>query len=1047
MLRIEGMTTNGVAEPIGIGAERPAFGWRHLADERGWKQSAYRLVVAEHADGAEAEHTVWDSGRVESGQSQHVVYGGPPLVSGRSYRWKVQVWDGAGADCGWSEGSRFETGLLTPEEWTAAWIADSARAEPEPEHDRLAGASVVWDAGGAGPSADGKAKRYFRLSVALPDKQPSWAKVETFAADALHLYVEGNDEGLYYPYLQAVTLDVSSLVGPGGCTIAGSSDGERAGFVAVLEIGYPDGETLRFGTDAGWKTTDAPGRDWMLPGYDDREWRPVATIGTFGQGDWETYKRILYPVNVGYGPCPSFGHTFHLARRVVRARLYASALGVYRASINGKPVGDDALAPGWTDYRIRIPYQTYDVTPLLRIGDNRIAAIVGPGWYAGHLGICGPYHYGTSVALRAELHLTYEDGTTEKIVSDPEWRAENSAVVASDIYMGEIYDARRAPAQPLRRRVVAPAGVPEGRMAAQEGPAIRPMRELAPRSIRNLGEGDWLADMGQNMTGWIRLALSGAAGTRVRIRYGERLGPDGRLYRANLRTAKQTDVYIAEGAEREVFEPLFTYHGFQYVEIEGYPGELEAEAIAGIAIHSELRSTGELVTNHALLNRFVENIGWSQRGNFIGIPLDCPQRDERLGWTGDAHMFARTASYLMDSSEFYRKWLQDIRDAQGENGAFPDVAPFVEHFGKGHVFFADGGVILPWAMYKMYGDRRYVVENYEAMRRYVDYLEQDGDERLVRRTVSFGDHLALGAATAPALMNVFLFAYSVSLMIEMAGIVGDAEGAERYRTLFGRLRRTFQEDYVNADGRISDGSQTAYVLALKIGLLSEEGRAIAARELAGDIASRGTHLTTGFMGAAYVLPVLSEIGEHALAGKLLLQESFPSWLYPVRQGATTIWERWDGWTEEAGFQDPEMNSFNHYALGSVGEWLYRYVAGIDIPEGEYGFRRLALRPRPIEGLTTLRCRYDSPYGTIVSRWEADDNGDFAWDVEIPANASAMAIVPAASEDEVRLDGQPVDATGSPAAGTGWTLEGRDAETVRFELGSGSYRFLVRSKVR
>jgi len=439
---------------------------------------------------------------------------------------------------------------------------------------------------------------------------------------------------------------------------------------------------------------------------------------------------------------------------VASARLYISALGIYQSRLNGRPIGNDVFAPGWTDYRTRIPYQVYDVASLLREGDNTLEADVGSGWYAGHLGIVGPYHYGKKVALRAQLRLLYEDGSEETIGTDEEWYAERSPVVSADIYMGETYDARLAGTAQERASAVFFEEGPGGRMKAQQGPPIRAVDELIPASVRRVGESRHIVNMGQNMVGWLRLSVADAAeGQRITLRYAERLEGEDRLYRMNLRTAKQTDVYISGGEAEETYEPRFTYHGFQYVEIEGYPGELTPDRIAGIVVRSAAEETSEIHMSHALLNRLMDNVKWSQRGNFFGVPLDCPQRDERLGWTGDAHAFARTATYNMNCASFYGKWMTDIRDAQGEDGALPDVAPFVEHFGRGHVFFADGGVILPWTLYRVYGDKRVIESNYEAMARWIVWMENDSDDNLVRRSESFGDHLSFGAETPRALIN------------------------------------------------------------------------------------------------------------------------------------------------------------------------------------------------------------------------------------------------------------------------------------------------------
>jgi len=717
---------------------------------------------------------------------------------------------------------------------------------------------------------------------------------------------------------------------------------------------------------------------------------------------------------------------------VASARLYISALGIYQSRLNGRPIGNDVFAPGWTDYRTRIPYQVYDVASLLREGDNTLEADVGSGWYAGHLGIVGPYHYGKKVALRAQLRLLYEDGSEETIGTDEEWYAERSPVVSADIYMGETYDARLAGTAQERASAVFFEEGPGGRMKAQQGPPIRAVDELIPASVRRVGESRHIVNMGQNMVGWLRLSVADAAeGQRITLRYAERLEGEDRLYRMNLRTAKQTDVYISGGEAEETYEPRFTYHGFQYVEIEGYPGELTPDRIAGIVVRSAAEETSEIHMSHALLNRLMDNVKWSQRGNFFGVPLDCPQRDERLGWTGDAHAFARTATYNMNCASFYGKWMTDIRDAQGEDGALPDVAPFVEHFGRGHVFFADGGVI-----------KRVIESNYEAMARWIVWMENDSDDNLVRRSESFGDHLSFGAETPRALINAAFFAYSAQLMARMAAEIGREEDAVRYGELFERLKRSFQDRFVREDGLVESETQTAYVLALMIGLMPAGMERAALRRLVDDIRQRDWHMTTGFMGVSYILPLLSEFGETEIAYRLLLQETFPSWLYPVLNGATTIWERWDGWNAERGFQDPEMNSFNHYALGSVGEWVYRFLVGIDLDDGEAGFRTFRIRPLPGGGISSAGCKYDGPYGRIESDWSASEDGGLTLLVEIPANTSAEVRLPAKAGAEIRVDGELLvaDARDAGAAGDGWTFVRRDVWAAYFRVGSGRYEF-------
>ncbi|XID92988.1 family 78 glycoside hydrolase catalytic domain [Paenibacillaceae bacterium WGS1546] len=1050
MLIIEDLTIDYRTDPIGTDEPKPSFSWRlraQLASDRGLMQSAYRIIVASSEEQLAMNNgDIWDSGKRLSRQSQHVAYEGEPLRSRTRYHWKVKAWDQDGAESNWSGAAYWETAFMSASEWQAAWITAPFLQHGVPEPDRLAGVPVIWDSGdGLSSSRAGEsAIRYFRLGFSVEEGKYTEAKLQIYATDALYVYVNGNDEGLYFPYLQSVTLDVSELLQPGRNVIACRSDGGVKGFIAALSLVDAQGNERIYKTDAPWKVYHKQEQGWQEREYDDSLWRTPARIGKFGEGEWSEYRRILYPVNRSYRPIPVFGTTLRARGEIAQARLYISALGLYECRLNGERCSPDLFAPGWTDYRIRIPYQTYDVTSQLRVGDNRVEATVGPGWYAGQTSVCGPYQYGDKLALRAQIHIDYKDGTRDVVCTDEHWVAWESPIRSSDMYMGEVYDARleepaegAVPRQPAIR-LIDHAG---GAMAASEGPPIRPMRVLPPRSVKRTGDSEYLIDMGQNMVGWIRLRAAGERGRRIRIRYAERLNPDGSLYTTNLRSAKQQDCYICKGAAEEKYEPSFAYHGFQYVEITGYPGELTADRIEGIVIHSALEEIGELRTSHPLVNRLIENIRWSQRGNFFGVPLDCPQRDERLGWIGDAHAFARTATYNMDCAAFYKKWLTDIRDGQRADGAYPNVAPDVANIGAGFVFFGDGGLITPWIMYKVYGDERFIHANYRAMKRWVAYLLSDCDERLLRRTETFGDHLAFGAETPKAVINAAFFAYSVKLMKEMSAAIGESTDAAEYAALYERLVRTFREHYVSEDGRIAGHTQTAYVLGLMIGLLPEESIPRAVQYLVENIERQGWHITTGFMGVSYILAVLTDHGRADAAFRLLLQESFPSWLYPVTNGATTIWERWDGWNEEKGFQDPEMNSFNHYALGSVGEWLYRYLAGIDIPEGRYGFQQFRIRPRVGGGFASVNCRYRSMYGWIESSWKHED-GVFQLQAEIPANTTAEIVVPAPPGANVTLDGVIVAAdrpsVGRLSSGEGWSVLLREADTLRIVAGSGRY---------
>jgi alpha-L-rhamnosidase len=733
--------------------------------------------------------------------------------------------------------------------------------------------------------------------------------------------------------------------------------------------------------------------------------------------------------------------TFPLTEMPVRATVSATARGVYELTLNGARVGDAVLAPGWTDYSKRIAYQTYDVTPLLRVGENALDALVGDGWYSGYVGFDKQRgHYGPRPELLLQLDLEYGDGRRESVVTDDSWRATTGPVVYADLLMGEKYDARLAPTawQPVEVSGPAAGGVA---LVAQQDPPVRVTQDLTPQAVTEPTPGTFLFDMGQNMVGWVRLTVEASAGTEIRLRFAEMLSPDGTLYTTNLRAARQTDTYVCAGGGVEAWEPRFTFHGFRYVEVTGWPGTPTRGAITGRVVHSDTPPAGTFACSDAMVNQLQRNILWGQRGNFLSIPTDCPQRDERLGWMGDAQIFVRTATCNMDVAAFFEKWMQDVMDAQSAAGGFPDIAPhpagmsFVRNTGA--PAWGDAGVIVPWTIFLVYGDAEILRRCYPAMARWMKYLDDANPSGLWehQRGNDYGDWLSIDADTPKEVLATAYFAYDASLMARIARVLGRDEDAAGYEVLFEKVRATFNAHFVSDNGRIHGDTQTCYVLALRFGLLPEGLRPRAARHLVDDIAAKGGHLSTGFVGVGYLCPVLTESGYNDVAYRLLLNDTFPSWGYSIRQGATTIWERWDGWTEGKGFQDPGMNSFNHYSLGSVGEWLHRYVAGIDTDPDTPGFAHVRIHPRPGPGLTHARAEYDSVRGKIVSGWHHED-GRLTLDVTIPANAMATVSVPAPPHATVTEGGRPLDGA------EGVTPLRRDDRAVTCRVGSGTYRFEV-----
>ena len=693
--------------------------------------------------------------------------------------------------------------------------------------------------------------------------------------------------------------------------------------------------------------------------------------------------------------CPYLRRSFELAGGLRRATLYATARGVVDLELNGTRVGDSVLAPGWTDYRKRIEYAAHDVTSLVRDGENLLGAILGPGWYAGFIGfdpLRRGNHYGRDPALLCELHLEHEDGSVEVIASDAEWQATTGPIEYADLLMGERWDARREPGPWAPVTTTPHDGVP---LVPERSQPMRVTEELEPVAVTERAPGVFVFDLGQNMVGGVRLDVDGERGTRVELRFAEMLEHDGSLHLENLRTARALDTYTLRGGGPESFEPRFTFHGFRYVEVSGLT---EAPTITGRVIHSDTPRSGWFECSDDMVNQLWRNINWGQRGNFISVPTDCPQRDERLGWLADAQVFMPTATLNMDVAAFLTKWGDDVLDAQSPEGAYSDVAPRLALERDGAPAWADGGVIVPWIAWRRYGDLRLIERHWDAMERYLAYLERHNPDLLwtERRGNDYGDWLAVGEETPRHVLATAYWAYDAKLMAEMARALGRADRVAHYDDLRARIVAAFNAAYVGEDALIEGDTQTVYLLALHMDLLPSELRERAAERLVENLERHDFHLTTGFVGVGLLCPTLSEAGYGDVAHRLLRNDTFPSWGYSIRHGATTIWERWDGWTDTDGFQTPKMNSFNHYSLGSVGQWLYEYVGGIRAAAP--GYERVLIAPEPGE-LEWARAEYRSVRGTIASAWRREGD-ELALEVEIPPNVTATVVVPGGETVEV-----------------------------------------------
>lgn len=753
-------------------------------------------------------------------------------------------------------------------------------------------------------------------------------------------------------------------------------------------------------------------------------------------------------------PAPLLRREFSISKKVERARLYATAMGLYEMSLNGKRVGEEYFTPGWTSYDFRYQYQTYDVTNSLKSGANCIAAILGDGWFRGRTMAASKRNsYGKKLALLAQLVITYKDGSQQIVTTDDQWKSATGPVLLSDIYDGETYDARleqpgwnEAGFNDKTWHSVTVMEPPKAKLVGSAGPPVKAIEEIAPVKILKTPAGDTVLDMGQNMVGWMRFHVTAPAGTTITLRHAEVLDKAGNLYTENLRSAKQTIRYTAKGQGIETFQPHFTFQGFRYVAVSGWPGEVNPQDFTGIVAHSAIPRTGSFETSNPFLNQLQHNIIWGQKGNFLDVPTDCPQRDERLGWTGDAQVFARTASFNHDTAAFYTKWLKDIALDQEDDGAVPFVIPNVlsHETRKGEsasAGWADVAVVVPWVVYQSFGDKRILEEQYASMKAWVEYMrKQAGETYIWSNGYSFGDWLAFattrsdyqGATTDKDLIQTAYFARSTALLAKTADVLGKREEAAEYNALEEKIKAAFQKEFVTPNGRLSSNTQTAYALALAFELLPETQSAQAAGRLAADVKKFG-HLTTGFLGTPLLCQVLSDYGYLDVAYMLLNRTKYPSWLYPVTKGATTIWERWDGIKPDGSFQDPDMNSFNHYAYGAIGEWMYRVVAGMELDERRPGYKHILIQPQPGGGLTYAKASVASMYGRVASDWKIAD-GKFTLTVEVPPNTTATVRLPRAKLKQT-TEGQ------EPLAGRPDLLGARQAgEAVVVEVGSGTYVF-------
>ncbi len=1042
-VEIQHLRCEYLVNPLGIDAV-PRLSWEiGASNERGVKQVAYQILVASSEEQLKkGKGDLWDSGKVASDQQNQIAYAGKPLSSKMRCHWKVKVWVSKGAtgfwkfgktsSSEWSDPAYWTMGLLTPNAWKAKWIGlEHVIPENAFDHEITEGNLVIKKAIYSAES--GNNSNSVDITDMLCKKIDKGTLGATITPKAL-----GVDPG---PGKQHLRVEYEYN---GKSYVLETPTASRLG-----DIYLPSG-TMYMDTPEGLKER----KRWAIP----RQLRKE----------------------------------FNAAKMIRHAALTVTALGLYEFRINGKRVGDHLLAPEWTDYNKQIQYQTYDVTGNVRSGKNAMGAILGNGWYCGGWMFWGKTLrpiYGKDPSLLAQLDIEYEDGSKEVVATDESWRGTTDGPVRfAGIFEGEIYDARKempgwdVPGfddlkwSPVAVRVQKEK--PEqldfqvGKLMAQRSDSIRKEMEIKPIAITEPRPGVYVADMGQIFSGWTRLKISAPAGTKLTLQHNEALNPDGTVYTDNLRAGhfgkgdRQIDRYFCLGGSEEVLEPHFTYHGFRYVQINGLPRKPTADEVTGIVFHTGFRKTGEFTCSNPLVNRLVENIQWSQRANVMGIPTDCNQRDERCGYTGDMNFFMPAAVYNFDMAPFFNKWLVDVEGAQLPDGWFADHAPYYGPGGGPNVGWSDAGILCPYRMYREYGDTQVIKEHYASMKRAMAQLvsttnpdgTRGGHEKDKGRGWRIGltDHASAGSAKPnEVIVGTAYLAYDARVMAEMARAIGENADAATYDKLAKQTEAVFSEKLIDVEGRVkvalddsrNNETQCGYALAFSMGLVPDQKKALVSERFNDRVKQDKGLITTGFMGNPCILQALELAGREDIAYKLLLNESYPSWLYPVTVGATTIWEHFGSFRPDAGgLADPFMNSLSHYAHGAVGSFIFGNVGGIR-PETP-GYQRILIQPVIRPGLTWAKTSYDSIQGRIATAWKVDD-GKLNLEVTIPANATATVYVPVAAK--LVHGGPKQNATGVTEGGktidkaVGIKFLRMDNGAAVFAVGSGSYRFCSQIK--
>ena len=1045
-VNIDNLRCEYQVDPLGIDIEKPRFFWEIKDARRGAKQTAYQIIVSSSMEKLDKGNgDIWNSGRVISDQSAHVDYAGSKLESYKTYYWKVKIWDLKGNATDFSEPANWEMGILSLEEWQANWIGKNTEVQTkENKEKKWQWKEWIWH-----PTETGShVPVYFRKKVILPtDKKVTSALMRLTADNKFTANFNGVELVSGDSWQEIYDFDVTDKIKRENIIAieAQNTIGNVFGLLFSLKISFDDGSSVFIAPDKnskGWKTTNKNFSNWDEFAFNDSGWKEIKLLGDYETGSWEK----IDEKDVYTAPRPVLVRDeIEIEKKIKRARAYVTGLGGYVMHINGNRVGDAVFTPGWTDYPKRIQYQTFDITGLLHKGENAIGAVLGNQWWSSGLGWRGSITYSKGpLRFFMQLVVDYKDGTSQTFITDKKWKVHDAPILKSTLYHGEKYDARleekgwaKINFDDSEWQTVAILDQKEGKLVAQQGPLLRIIKEIKPVNITSPSDGVYIIDMGQNFAGWARLKVQGKAGTHIKMRFAETLKPDGNVYRDNLRKAEATDEYTLKGGGMEEWQPDFTYHGFRYIEVTGFPGKPGLDAFTGLVVHSDAPVSGEFSSSNELINKIQKNITWGQASNMYSVPTDCPQRDERLGWMGDAQAFALTSSYNMEMINFYNKWMYDITDGQDEDGAVHDVNPVIVVKGPAAPGWGDAVFVVPWVMYKFYGDQRILEENYDAIVAWVEYMRSKSVGDLYEKS-GYGDWVAVEKSPSEPIGSAYYF-YGAKMIAKIAGILGKTDDVKKYNELADKIAKAFNEKHFDeANSTYTGNTQTANLIPLNFGIVPKEQQKAVAANIAENVKAKDNHLTTGFLGVSLLLPTLSDYGYNDLAYKVASQKTYPSWGYTVEKGATSIWELWNGDTE-----GPSMNSRNHFALGSVGEWFYGYLGGIKPTADTPGFKKIILAPMPADDLDWAKASLKTTYGKIMSHWQRKES-TITYSFNIPVNTTAEFYLPNLDKEVVSIKENNIAVYDNEifSASQGIELLENENDEMIISLDSGEYSFIV-----